>query len=244
MTLSLFRFLLRYRQTALGPVWLLIGPALFIALLGGLYAQIGATSTGDFVPFLTVGLIAWNLISGFTTGSTTVFQRDRASLLQGGISLNRVAMIDVHTNILMFLHQMVIIIVVFLIYQVPVDLYSLVSLVGFVIVVVNGIWLTMFLGIIGARFRDLGEIVQAVMRIAFLATPIIWMPGDAGRGGVMGHFLLFNPFYHFLEIIRAPLLGDPIATTTWVVVAAVTICGFFLSWFATRRYARYVPLWI
>ncbi|PWW00223.1 ABC-2 type transport system permease protein/lipopolysaccharide transport system permease protein [Hoeflea marina] len=244
MTLSLFRFLLRYRQTALGPLWLLIGPALFIALLGSLYAQIGSTTSAQFVPFLAIGLITWNLLSGFTTQAATVFQRDRASLLQGDMTLGRIAMIDVNTNILMFLHQALIIAAVFLIYRVPLGPYALVSLLGLAIVIINGVWVTMLLGILGARFRDLSEILQAIMRIAFLATPIIWMPGEDGRGGVMGHFLAFNPFYHFLEIVRAPLLGTAIAPSTWAVVLVLSACNCLASWFVTRRYGRYVPLWI
>ena len=31
-------FLIRYRQTVMGPLWLIIGPSLFIGLLGLLYA--------------------------------------------------------------------------------------------------------------------------------------------------------------------------------------------------------------
>ncbi len=82
------------------------------------------------------------------------------------------------------------------------------------------------------------------MRIAFLATPILWMPGTMGRGGVMGAFLVFNPFYHFIELVRAPLLGNPIAPLSWIVVLAITVAGFALARFFNRRFGRYIPLWV
>ena len=75
-----FGFLIRYRKTLLGPIWLLVGPILFIVTLGLLFARIGGVEPAKFVPHLTIGLIVWTLISGFVTGSTTVFQRGRAQI--------------------------------------------------------------------------------------------------------------------------------------------------------------------
>ena len=183
-----FQFLIRYRKTLLGPAWLLVGPALFIALLGMLFSRVGAISPDVFIPHLAIGLIVWTLISGFVSGSTTVFQRNRPQILQGGLPLTDLVMVDVLTTFLQFAHQVIIIVGVFVIFGIGIGLYALVGLVGLILLIANGVWLTVVFGIVGARYRDLTEIVTAVMRIAFLATPIIWMPGVGARGGVMGRF--------------------------------------------------------
>ena len=242
--LPLLRFLIRYRRTALGPLWLLVGPSLFIALLGYLYAEIGAASPEVFIPHLTIGLITWTLVSSFLTGSATIFQRNRPQLLHGGQSLDDIVMIEAMTTLLTFLHQLPIIVVVFLIYSVPVTFFGLTSLIGLALLIANGIWLTHFFGILGARYRDLAEVVQAIMRIAFLATPIIWIPSQGARGGAMGGFLVFNPFYHFLELVRAPLLGKAVEPLSWAVVLFITLMGFAIARLMMARYARFVPLWI
>jgi len=239
-----FQFLIRYRRTMLGPLWILVGPALFIAVLGLLFSRIGGNDPAVLIPSLAVGLVVWTLISDFITGSTTVFQRGRAQILQGGMNLSDIVMVDVFSTVLTFLHQIVLIVVVFVIFGIGLSFYSLLSLVGLAFLITNGIWLSVFFGIIGTRYRDLAEVVQAVMRIAFLATPIIWMPGTGGRGGVMGAFLVFNPFYHFLELVRAPLLGTPIAPLSWIVVISITVAGFVLAYFFYNRFARVVPLWV
>lgn len=239
-----FQFLIRYRRTMLGPVWLLVGPALFIAMLGMLFSRIGGNDPTVFIPHLAVGLIVWTLISGFTTGCTTVFQRGRAQILQGGMNLSDIVMVDVLSTVLTFLHQIIIIAVVFVIFNIGLSFYSLISLIGLALLIANGIWLSVFFGIIGARYRDLFEVVQAVMRIAFLATPIVWLPDAGGRGGAMGAFFVYNPFYHFLELIRAPLLGNPIAPLSWIVVVSITVAGFALAYFFYNRFARNVPLWV
>jgi len=237
-------FLLRYRKTLLGPAWLLVGPSLFIGALGLLFSEVSGIPRAVFIPYLTIGLIVWTLISGFVTGSTTVLQRNRPQILQGGMPLAGLVMVEVFTTVLQFLHQLILIVAVFVIFGLGVGLYALVSLVGLILLIGNGIWLTIVFGIIGARYRDLAEIVQAIMRIAFLATPIIWMPGEGGRGGVMGAFLTFNPFYHFLELMRAPLLGNAIAPLSWLVVLSITALGFALAQLMYDRFARHVSLWV
>ena len=228
----------------LGPVWLLVGPSLFIFFLGQLYAHIGGVTLSDFLPHLTIGLVTWTLISGFVIGSTTVFQRARAQILQGGFSLRDIVLVDVFSTILQFSHQVVLILAVFLVFQLSVTWYAATSLVGLALLIANGIWLTELFGVIGARYRDLSEVMQAIMRIAFLATPILWMPGGSGRGGVMGAFLVYNPFYHFLDLVRAPLMGSPIDPLSWIIVICITLFGFLLSWLVRSRLAHNVALWV
>ncbi|MBL4719733.1 MAG: ABC transporter permease [Alphaproteobacteria bacterium] len=238
------QFLVRYRRTFIGPLWIVVGPSLFVLTLGLLFSQISGAKAEVFIPHLTIGLVVWTLVSGFVNGSTTVFQRSRAQILQGGMNLLDVVFVDVTTTVFHFVHQIIIIGVVFLIFHIPVTVYALVSLIGLFLLFANGVWLAVLFGIIGARYRDLVEVTQAVMRIAFLVTPIIWMVGEQGRGGILGVFLVYYPFYHFLELIRAPLLNNPIQPLSWIVVLSITFSGVFLARYYFKRYSGQVALWI
>ena len=242
--MTYFQFAVQYRKTMLGPVWVLLGPTLFILTLGLLFSDVSNVPAEIFVPHLSIGFVVWTLVSGFVIGSTTVFPRNRAQILQGGMSLLDIVAVDVMRTILLFLHQVIILFAVYYVYDLTWTTYSWVSLVGVVVLVVNGVWLTMFFGTVGARYRDLAEIVNAVMRIAFLATPIIWMPSSRGAGGVMGAFLDFNPFYHFLEIVRSPLLGNDIAMVSWLVVLGFTVFGFVVAALFHHRLKNRIPLWV
>ena len=244
MYMTYFDFAVQYRKTIIGPFWVLLGPTLFIATLGFLFSEVSNAKADVFIPHLSVGLITWTLVSGFVTGSTTVFQRKRAQIMQGGMSLLDIVAVDVFRTVLHFLHQLIIILVIFYMFDLTWRLYSWVSLLGLAILIANGAWLTMFFGIVGARYRDLSEIVSALMRIAFLATPIIWLPGERGSDGLMGTFLTFNPFYHFLDIVRAPLLGQAVTIQSWVVASAFTVLGFVITALFYRRLKYRVPLWV
>ena len=245
-----FNFAVRYRKTFLGPLWIIVGPALFISTLGLLFSRVNNAEHALFIPHMAIGLVTWTLISGFVNNSTKAFQRNRAQIMQGNMSLMDITMVEVLSTLLQFAHQLIILVVVFVLFGITLNLYSLMSLIGLMLLIINGVWLTIFFGIVGARYRDLSEIIAAIMRIAFLATPIIWMPGGSGatdvggRGKVVSAFLNFNPFYHFLDLIRAPLLNQMISPISVVVVLTFTMLGAVLAYAFYKRFAKLIPLWV
>lgn len=237
------RFGLKYRKTMLGPIWLAVAPALFVIFLGYLYSDVMRVELNLFVPHLAIGYITWTLFSGFIVNASTVYVRRRSEILQGVMRLTDLSLADTFQVFLTFLHQSVVIIGVFVFFKIIPTPYALVSLVGFFLTLLNGLWLSVALGILGARFRDLVEIISAVTRLFFFITPIIWMPID-GKGGVLGKFLILNPFYHFLTIIRAPLLDRPIDYSSWVIVLSITALGFVFAAIVYKRASKQVPLWV
>lgn len=239
-----FAFLLRYRRTALGPLWTIAGPAVFVGALGLLYARIGNRDPVEFIPHIAVGFITWSLIAHMITSAGNVYHRGRSNILQGQLPLDDLVMLEVMTHVVTFAHQCLVIVGVFIFFKVPVTLYSLVALVGVAFIVLNGIWVVRLVGLLSARYRDLAEVLPSVLRVVFLATPIIWMPGVGGRGTLMHTVLAYNPFYHFVESVRSPLLGHPLEPNTWIIIVTITVVGFIIEGFFTARYARFVPLWV
>ncbi len=237
------KFGLKYRKTSLGPLWLLVSPALFVAFLGYLFSSVNGRPLDVFMPHLAVGFITWTLISGIINTSAVIFQARRSEILQGEMRLTDLVLAETFSGFLHYLHQLVIIVVVFVLFKIVPDLYSLVSLVGVALILLNSLWITLALGILGARYRDLVEMISAVMRLAFFITPIIWIPVD-GAGGVLGAFLVFNPFYHFLDLVRAPLLGAQVAPISWIVVLTITVTGLLVTQLLYKRSSRLVPLWV
>ena len=53
-----------------------------------------------------------------------------------------------------------------------------------------------------------------------------------------------NPLLHYLDIVRAPLLGADQELRHWVVVLVLTAIGWILAAFAMRQYRARVPYWV
>ena len=64
-------------------------------------------------------------------------------------------------------------------------------------------------GIVGTRFRDIGPLLNSLVQLLFFMTPIIWNDQtlQAQGAGQWRWVVELNPLYHYLDIVRAPLLG-------------------------------------
>jgi len=145
---------------------------------------------------------------------------------------------------LIFAHQLPIILIVFWIFDIRLGWGVLECLLGLLLLVANGYWACFVFGVLGARFRDLGELFNAIMRISFLATPIIWVPTKDMETGIIGSFLVYNPFYHFVDVIRAPLLGQSVSLLSWSILLVLTLSGFLTASLLKKYYSHRLVFWL
>ena len=101
----------------------------------------------------------------------------------------------------------------------------------------------LLLSVVAARYPDIAELTQTLLRLFFFITPIIWMPG-AGKGAAIGAFIYANPFYYLLEIVRGPLVYGQVPWFEIGVVAAAVPIIWLAAALAYARAKPYVPLWI
>jgi ABC-2 type transport system permease protein/lipopolysaccharide transport system permease protein len=79
------------------------------------------------------------------------------------------------------------------------------------------------------------------VQVLFLITPIIWMPDLLGPRQYMAEC---NPFFHLIEIVRAPMLGvSPSQQTIWVTLA-VTAANALTTGLLFHRFRARIAFWI
>ncbi len=236
-------FVIKYRKTVLGPLWVIAGPAMFVLVLGELFRHVTAHASALFVPHLAAGLIIWNYITNIVNTAPKLYVMHRPSLMHGPANHANIVLKVICNSGIIFLHQSIVILVVMAIHQVPPSAQWLLIPPAVALIIAHSMWVLVVLGLIGARYRDLAEVVEMAMRIAFLATPIIWMAGDEGRGSVVGVFLAFNPFYHVLEPLRAAILGTPAPVESWIISSAIAAAGLAFACYMYRRFRHSAVLW-
>jgi ABC-2 type transport system permease protein len=77
-------------------------------------------------------------------------------------------------------------------------------------------------------------------------TPIIWNEStlQAQGAGNYTRIIELNPLLHYLDIVRAPLLGADQEIHHWVVVIVLTIIGWCVAALAMRQFRARVPYWV
>ncbi len=76
------------------------------------------------------------------------------------------------------------------------------------------VWpLATIVGYIGARFRDLPNALALVLQAAWFVSPVYFKESMFRQGG-LNAFVDYNPIYHVMQILRAPVLYGEWPTAT------------------------------
>ena len=231
----------RYRRSILGPLWLTISMAVLIGALGLLYAKLFKVDVAEYIPFLAIGFVLWQLISGILLDGCNVFVHSEGIIKQIKLPLSLHVYRVLWRNFLTLLHNSVVVVFVLVYFNIGVNLNTLLALVGIFFIVINGGWFSFLIGMLCARYRDLNPTIASLVTLSFFLTPIIWNPSLIPDRAFI---LLYNPFFHFVESIRAPLLGQPVQAETWWILTSITITGWILVIPAVSKMGRKLVYWL
>ena len=231
----------RYRRSLLGPLWLTISTGVFVMAMGPLYGKLFNQSTADYVPYVAASMIAWQLISGVVTDSCQVFIAAEGYVKHTRLPLSLYVYRVSWRNVLIFAHNLIILIVVGLFMPLAINAWTLLAVAGVLLIAINSVWMGLLFGMMCARFRDLPQIIGSVLQIAFFITPIFWKPEMLGHRTWVSEV---NPLFHLIEVVRSPLLGKSASLLSWGVVTGLTIIGSIGTLLIFSRYRARIAYWI
>jgi ABC-2 type transport system permease protein/lipopolysaccharide transport system permease protein len=231
----------RYRRSLIGPFWMTISMALTIGGMGLVFGTLFRQPLTDFFPYLTAGMITWQLISGMVNESCTVFTLQDRFIKQLNLPLSIYPQRNVAKQFILFAHHFAIFVLVAVIFRSKVTVYTLLAPVGLAVLFLNGVAVSLFIGTLATRFRDIGPIVTNLVQLAFFVTPVLWKPELLGHRRYIADL---NPLYHFVEIVRRPLLGELPSGLTMAVVLAITVINTAVALWFFGRYRKRIAYWV
>ncbi|QFQ03363.1 ABC-2 type transporter [Corynebacterium urogenitale] len=238
----------RYRRSTLGPLWITIATGVMAVALGLLYSLLFQQSLAEFLPHVAVGLIIWGFISGCIKEGAEVFIANEGLIKQLPSALSVHVYRLVWKQFLFLCHNLVIWLALLVIFRPALGWEILLVVPAMLLIIVNGIWVTMLFGIIATRFRDVAPLLDSLVQLAFYMTPIVWttktLKEQGGSVAERARIAEINPLYHYLEIVRAPMIGEPVAAYHWWIVLGFTVVGLGLALLAMRKWRYRVSYWV
>lgn len=235
---------LRYRRSVIGPFWITLSMAITVYSMGYLYAHLFRQDLSHYFPFLVGGMLSWTLISTIITEVTDGLTVSEALVKQIKLPytlyMHRIA----YRNILIFIHNIAVLIPIILIFHetAKISFYSLMLIPGLMIIYINTLSYGLILSMVGARYRDISQLVKSLLQIIFFVTPIMWSPEILGS---KNQFIIdWNPFYAFVEVIRQPLLGSMPTLRNIVTALVVTLLGIIISTIFFSKYRSRIVYWL
>lgn len=233
----------RYRRSVLGPLWISISMGVIATAMGILYGALFGEPVHTFLPYVATGLLIWNFINGCILEGSEVFIANEGLIrfLPAPISLHVYRLLWRQT--LFFAHNLVIWLLLVIIFPQPLSATVLLAVPAFLLLVLNGLWIALLAGIIATRFRDIPPIIASLTQLLFFMTPIVWSY-ERLKSNPLSAYVELNPVMHFVEILRQPLLGQPIVWRHWAVVGVITVVGCTVSLVCLRNYRSRVAYWV
>lgn len=195
----------RYRRSVIGPFWITITMMVLIAGVGTLYGLLFRLPLREYLPYIALGDIVWIYISTAAQEGCGAFTGSENMIRSLKLPFMTHVMRAVLRTFIVFLHGAVAYIPFIFLLQISPELIWLMAIPGVLLVALMTIPLSMLLAVVATRFRDIQPSIANIMQLAFFLTPIIWKPDMLGEHRWVADI---NPFYHFIQVVRAPMMGE------------------------------------
>ncbi|WP_416772641.1 ABC transporter permease [Pseudomonas sp. RHF3.3-3] len=231
----------RYARSTLGPWWITLGTGLGVIGLGLVWSAVMGLELRAMLPNLAVGLVLWFMISGIIAESSNCFVNQSAIIRNYSLPLSLHTLRLLSKHLINFSHNISIVLIVFCLYGFPTVANVGWALLGLLLVIVNLWWIALLIATLGARFRDLGPCIEALMPILFFMTPILYKKSDVVSS--LSWFAL-NPIATLFSLVKNPLLSLPIETFDYCSMAVLSLAGWILAVVVFGRYKKNIVFWV
>ncbi|MEW6643535.1 MAG: ABC transporter permease [Pseudomonadota bacterium] len=231
----------RFRRSLIGPFWLTLSMGIMVGAMGLVFSTIFQQEIAGILPYISVGLILWGFVSSCVNEGSGVFIASADYVRNVPIPLSVHVYRMIARNVIILAFNMTIYLLVLVVFPHPLNLNYLLAIPGFVLLLINVSWSSIALAVLSARYRDIPQVVASLLQVIFFVTPVFWSAQTLPNRPA---FILLNPIYHLLEIVRTPLLGGLPHLLSWAVALGCAVIGSVATVLLYRRAYPRVAYWV
>jgi ABC-type polysaccharide/polyol phosphate export permease len=232
----------KYQRTKLGPIWIVLTNLIFVAGISVVWSIIRQIDMAEVLPRFFAGFITWQFMSSFVLDGVDIYSGvNKRYILNLPMEKFIFSLQMSVTNIFIYAHNLLGFILIVSFLGINPFTYLFHYIFAFVLTTVAGTCSGVILGIICARFRDVSPLIKSIMSLGMLVTPVLW---DASTFGEKYYYVYLNPFAIFLDLLRNPMIGNPIGELELMLGCGVTLFIVIFSFFLFVRFRNRIVYWV
>ena len=207
-------FALTYKQTILGPLWMLFVPILYATVHSVVFGWIAGLSTGGTPAFLfyLCSNSLWELFSACIQRNINVFRENQGLFGKVYFSRLTVPVSNILINLIIYAVQIIPSLVMIAIFTIRGAIHPLwwgLLLLPFILaqMALLGMGCGLIVSSFTTKYRDLAVLASAGVLIWMYASPVIY-PLSQVKEGWLRRLVLLNPVTAPIELYRRILLGS------------------------------------
>lgn len=233
----------KYKQTLLGPVWIVLEPALMTAIYTIVFGEIMKVPTNGVphILFYLCGVTFWSLFANNLLATSALFYSNEHIFSK--VYFPRLLVVVSHTisNLIIFAIQLTIFVTTWwfikatdstflLNFGVIATLFLATSL-----LCILSIGLGLILAASTIKYRDLRHLTPPIIQILLYSSAVLYPISIASS---VNQYLTWNPLVHVFELIRASVFGISTEIMNLLFLSSVSILILFFGIFLFRKTER------
>ncbi len=231
----------KHRYTKLGTLWITLSTGVTALSIGLIYGQFFGQDVSTYLPYFVAGMVVWTFMASVLNEATQTLITAGTWIKGASLPITFYVMRMVQRNFLIFLHNLAILILVWLYFRWSVPATAILAIPGLAIVYVCLTAWGLIISFACVRYRDIPPMIGALTQFVFFASPILRVPEQLKVGTLL---LTLNPVNYLIAIVRDPVLGRPVPFSSFAVALAITLTSLGLAFLVYRRYRDRVAYWV
>lgn len=221
-----------YKQTILGPAWILINPLLTTVIFTVVFGNIAGLAESGVPSFLfyMAGNAIWSFFASCITGTANTFVTNAG--LFGKVYFPRLTM-PISQVVISFINLIIQMVMFFVFWvwfyffgqeygTVQMNLWVLALPAVLLLVMVMGLGVGIIVSSLTTKYRDLAIVVSFGVQLWMYATPVVYSMSEiAGNSPRLLMLMRLNPMTEPVQVFRYALLGCGEISPAWLLYSAV-----------------------
>ena len=221
-----------YKQTILGPAWILINPLLTTVIFTVVFGNIAGLAESGVPSFLfyMAGNAIWSFFASCITGTANTFVTNAG--LFGKVYFPRLTM-PISQVVISFINLLIQMLMFFCFWvwfyffgqeygTVQMNLWVLALPAVLLLVMVRGLGVGIIVSSLTTKYRDLAIVVSFGVQLWMYATPVVYSMSEIAAGSPRLLVLMrLNPMTEPVQVFRYALLGCGEISPAWLLYSAV-----------------------
>ena len=227
----------RFVRTFFGSFWLGLSNLFSIAALATVYGTVFKVQDfNTYVVYLGLGLVVWNTLGGAIGSAPNLFEHNRNHVHNTNLNPIFFTLEEWAFQVQTFIQSFVLVLVALSFFQHDLFLnllcFSWIPLLNLSLFL---FWFPVLICLLGARYRDLYQLVPIVLQLVFLLSPILYEKKNLAS---LAWTASINPVYQVLSQVRDTLINGTVNMPLNALIFLMNCLGIWIAtyWINRERY--------
>lgn len=233
----------RFARTVLGSFWLGFSNLLSIGTLAAVYGTVFKVSDfRHYVVYLGISLVIWNSLSSSISSAPNLLEHNTNHLKNTNLNPFFYVLEEWSFHLQTFFQSFILVVLVlaFIKSEIVLNLLTI-GWLPLLNLLIFMLWLPMVVCLLGARYRDLYQLVPIALQLVFLLSPILYYRESLGRFGWSADW---NPIYQIIGPIREAMINGHVEWSKALAMLAVNLIGMIVALKLLNKERPYLPFLI